>query len=79
MVNKKHQTKMRRFTYLDANQFRIDYGDNIVRRFSEVSVLKTFMMRKVEGSNPYQWKFPSFQATKTSRNNSEEDDSEESI
>ena len=38
MVNKKHQTKMRRFTYLDANQFRIDYGDNIVQRFSEVSV-----------------------------------------
>jgi hypothetical protein len=63
VVDKKHQAKIRRFIYLDANQFRIDYGDNIVRRFSEVSVLKTFMMRKVEGSNPYQWKFPSFQVT----------------
>ena len=42
MVDKKHQAKMRRFTYLDANQFRIDYGDNIVRRFSEVSVFENF-------------------------------------
>jgi hypothetical protein len=42
MVDKKHQAKMRRFTYLDANQFRIDYGNNIVRRFSEVSVFENF-------------------------------------
>jgi hypothetical protein len=30
-ISEKSWKKMRRFTYLDENQFQIDYGDNIVQ------------------------------------------------